>query len=153
MKLMAASIVVLTIAVFTASAQQLPEGPGRAEMEKICKGCHEMARSISPRLDRDGWSEKMTKMVAFGMKATEQEYQAVLDYLVKNFPADDVPKINVNKATAIQLESALSLRRSQAAAVIAYRSKNGDFKSIDDLKKVPLIDAEKIEAKKDRIVF
>jgi competence protein ComEA len=153
MKPMAASIVVLTTAVFTASAQQLPEGPGRAEMEKICKGCHEMSRSISPRLDREGWNEKMTKMAAFGMKATEQEYQAVLDYLVKNFPADEVPKINVNKATAIQLESALSLRRSQAAAVIAYRSKNGDFKSIDDLKKVPLIDAEKIDAKKDRIVF
>jgi len=47
----------------------------------------------------------------------------------------------------------LSLRRSQATAIIEYRTKNGPFKSIDDLKKVPGIDVVKIEAKKDRLVF
>ena len=77
----------------------------------------------------------------------------ILDYLAKNFPAGEVPPVNVNEATAIQLESRLSLRRSQAAAVIAYRSQNGKFKSIEDLKKVPGVDVEKIEAKKDHIVF
>ena len=140
--------------VFAAvAAAQLPDGPGRAEVERLCKQCHELARSISPRQDREGWGTTMTKMVAFGMKGSEQEFALVVDYLAKHFPADDVPKVNVNKATAIQLESGLSLKRSQAAAVLAYRAKNGDFKSLDDLKKVPLIDAEKIEAKKDRIVF
>ena len=54
---------------------------------------------------------------------------------------------------AIDLESGLSLRRSQAAAIIQYREKNGPFKSIEELKKVPGIDIEKIEAKKDRLVF
>jgi competence protein ComEA len=92
-------------------------------------------------------------MVAFGMKGDEKEFNLIVDYLTKNYPAEDIPKVNVNKATAIELESGLSLRRSQAAAVLAYRAKNGDFKSIDDLKKVPLIDAEKIEARKDRIAF
>jgi competence protein ComEA len=37
--------------------------------------------------------------------------------------------------------------------VIQYRTKNGDFNSIDDLKKVPGLDPQQIEAKKDRIVF
>ncbi|HKX30835.1 MAG TPA: helix-hairpin-helix domain-containing protein, partial [Blastocatellia bacterium] len=46
-----------------------------------------------------------------------------------------------------------SLRRSQAAAIIQYRAKNGKFKSIEDLKKVPGVDAAKIEAKKDRLTF
>jgi competence protein ComEA len=137
----------------TSPAQHLPEGPGKAEMEKLCKQCHELARAISPRLDRDGWNASMTKMAAFGMKSTEQEYALVLDCLVKNFPAEDVPKVNVNKATAIELESGLSLKRSQAAALIAYRKQNGDFKSLEDLKKVPSIDVEKLEAKKDRIAF
>lgn len=132
---------------------QLPEGPGRAETEKLCKQCHELARSVSPRQDRDGWQHTMTKMTAFGMKASEQDYALVLDYLSKSFPADEIPRINVNKATAIELESGLSLRRSQAAAVLAYRAKNGDFKSLEDLKKVPMIDVDKIEAKKDRITF
>ena len=52
-----------------------------------------------------------------------------------------------------ELESTLSLPRSQAAAIIEYRTKHGDFKSIADLKRVPGIDAAKIEAKKDRLTF
>ena len=91
--------------------------------------------------------------LASGMKATDQELALVLDYLVKNFPADELPRIRVNQAAAIELESGLSLRRSQANAIVQYREKNGPFKSIEDLKKVPGIDAEKIEAKKDRLSF
>ncbi|MBI3679429.1 MAG: helix-hairpin-helix domain-containing protein [Acidobacteria bacterium] len=132
---------------------QLPDGDGREETERLCKNCHELAQSVSRRQDRDGWQTSLTKMVALGMRATEKELAAVLDYLVKNYPAEELPPVNVNEASAIELESRLSLRRSQAAAIIQYRTKNGKFKSIDDLKKVPNLDAEKIEAKKDRIVF
>ena len=134
-------------------AQQIADGPGRAELERLCKQCHEVARSVSLRQDRDAWRATIAKMSAFGMKANDKDLETVLDYLVRNYPAEALPKINVNKATAIELESGLSLRRSQAAAVLAYRAKHGDFKSLDDLKKVPLIDAEKLEAKKDRIAF
>jgi len=141
------------LAVCTLSAQQFPDGPGRAELERLCKQCHEVARSVSLRQDRDAWSATMAKMTAFGMKASDQDLDLVLEYLVKNYPAEALPKINVNKASAIQLESALSLRRSEAASLLAYRSRHGDFKSLDDLKKVPSIDVEKIEAKKDRIAF
>jgi competence protein ComEA len=143
----------LSLAIVCAQEPQLPEGPGRDETMKLCKQCHEVARSISLRQDRDGWHTTMNKMVAFGMKSTDKEYAAVLDYLVKHFPAEDVPRLNVNKATAIELEAGLSLRRSQAAALIAYREKNGDFKGLDDLKKVPGLDAAKLDAKKDRLVF
>ena len=132
---------------------QLPEGPGRAETERLCQNCHELSRSVSRRQDRDGWQATLNKMVALGTKGTDQEFALILDYLSKNFPAEELPPVNVNKAPAIELESRLSLRRSQAAAIIVYRTKNGKFKSIEDLKKVPGVDVEKIEAKKDRIVF
>jgi competence protein ComEA len=59
----------------------------------------------------------------------------------------------VNKATAAQLESGLGLTTAEAEAVIDYRKKNADFKSIDDLKKVPDVDAKKLDAKKDRLAF
>jgi competence protein ComEA len=140
-------------AAMSAFAQELPEGPGQAETIRMCRGCHEVARSISLRQDRAGWSTTMAKMVAYGMKASDQDLNLVLEYLAKYYPAEDVPKVNVNTATAIQLESGLSLKRSQAAAVISWRTQNGKFKTLDDLKKVPSIDAEKIDAKKDRIAF
>jgi competence protein ComEA len=135
------------------AAAQLPDEPGRQEVEKLCRNCHDVARSISPRQDRAAWNHTMTRMTAFGMKSTERDYSLALEYLAKHFPAEDVPRINVNKATAVELESALSLKRSQAAAVLAYRRQNGDFKSLDDLKKVPSIDAAKLDEKKDRITF
>ncbi len=131
----------------------LPEGPGHDETEKLCKQCHELARSISLRQDRNGWQTTMGKMNAFGMKSTEAEYALVLDFLTKNYGAEDVARVKVNEATAIELESGLTLKRSQARAVVAYREKNGNFKSLDDLKKVPGLDAAMLDAKKDRIAF
>jgi len=131
----------------------LPAGPGKTETERICKGCHELERSISKRQDRDGWRATINKMVTLGLKANDKDLQAVLDYLSKNYPGEEMAKVNVNKASSIELESGLTLRRSQAAAIIQYRTKNGDFKSIDDLEKVPGLDIEHIEARKDRITF
>jgi competence protein ComEA len=43
--------------------------------------------------------------------------------------------------------------RLRSSKVIEYRKKNGDFKSLDDLKKVPDVDAKKLDAKKDRLAF
>ena len=134
-------------------AQELPDGPGRAEAEKMCKQCHEMARSISPRQDRDGWATTMRKMTAFGMKGSDADFLLVLDYLAKHYPAEAVPRVNVNQASAIELESGLSLRRSQAKALIAYRNEHGPFKTIEDLKKVPVLDAAMIEEKREKIRF
>ena len=132
---------------------QMPEGPGREETQKMCSACHELERSLSPRQDRDGWKATINKMLSLGAEGTDREFAAVLDYLATNYPAEALPRLNVNKATAIELESRLTLRRSQAAAVIEYRTKNGNFKSIEDLKKVPGIDPAEIEEKKDILVF
>jgi competence protein ComEA len=152
MKLFCVSVVFLAAAT-GGPAQQLPDGPGKAEMEKMCTQCHELSRSISLRQDRDGWSQTMTKMAAFGMKSTDSDFALVLRYLTVHFPPEDLPPVNINKAPAIELEARLSLRRSQAAALIAYRKAHGNFKSMEDLKKVPQLDYELLESKKDQIVF
>jgi len=132
---------------------QFPDGPGKAEAQRLCSQCHEIERAVSQRLDPAGWQEVSNKMVALGMAAKDEELKAAVDYLARNFPADALPRLNVNKATQIELESTLGLRRSQAAALIEYRAKNGPFHSLEDLKKAPGIDPEKISAKKDRLSF
>jgi competence protein ComEA len=144
----------LTLALFAGGAwAQLPEGSGKEETQRVCKQCHELERSFSLHQDEEAWRRTLDKMVALGTKVTDREFSEILDYLAKNFPAEELPKLNVNKATAIELESRLTLTRSQSAAIIQYRAKNGSFKSIEDLKKVPGVDAAKIEAKKDRLAF
>jgi competence protein ComEA len=134
-------------------AAQLPDGAGRAETQKLCSQCHELERSISLRQDRGGWQATVTKMASLGMEASDKDLAAVVDYLTAHYPSEQLPKLNVNKAAAIEFESRLSLKRSEAAAIIAYRTKNGPFQSLDDLKKVPGIDVAKVEARKDRLTF
>ncbi len=149
-----AALLLAGLALFAGRAgAQLPEGPGRAETQKLCSTCHELERSISLYQDREGWRATINKMAALGAKGSEPEWRAIVEYLSKNFPAGEVPRIHVNQAKAIELESGLTLKRSEAAAIIQCREKNGPFKSLADLKKVPGIDAAKIEAKKDRLVF
>jgi competence protein ComEA len=143
----------LGIALCAAAFAQLPPGPGKAETEKICSQCHELERSISPRQDRAGWQATIDKMVNLGAKGSEKDFELVLGYLASHYPADETPRLNVNTARAIELESALSLPRSQAAAIIDSREKHGPFKSLEELKKVPGVDVAKIEAKKDRLAF
>ncbi|HYO84793.1 MAG TPA: helix-hairpin-helix domain-containing protein [Bryobacteraceae bacterium] len=151
--LFCASAMLACVAVPALRGQELPEGHGRDETVKLCSQCHELARSISLRQDRDGWTTTISKMAAFGMKATPKDVNVVLDYLTKTYPAEEVPKVNINTARAIELEAGLSLRRSQAAALVAFREKNGPFKNIDELKKVPALDAAHVDAKKHRIAF
>ena len=131
----------------------MPDGPGKAETQKLCSNCHELDKSLSLKQDRAGWQRTVDKMIASGLKASDADITTVLDYLTRNYPADEVPRLKVNSADAIEFESLLSLKRSQAAAIIAFREKNGPFKSIDDLKKVPGIEAAKLDAKKDRLIF
>ena len=45
-------------------------------------------------------------------------------------------KVNVNKATAKELVKVKGLNTTKAKAIVAYRKKHGDFKSLDDLKLV-----------------
>ena len=148
-----AGLILLSLLVVQPAQANLPEGPGKAETERLCQGCHDMSQSVSLRQDRNGWSATLIKMVGFGVQATEDELGVLVEYLAKHYPAGELPPLDVNKARAIQLESRLSLRRSEAAAILRHRDEHGPFKSLNDLLAVPGIDTAKIESKQDRLVF
>ena len=138
-------------------AQEFPDGPGKDVTLKLCSNCHEAAQAASLRLDRAGWQDIITDMMAQGLEATPEELAQALEYLATSFaPApesESAKKLNINTATAVELESVLGLLRKESAAVIAYREKNGKFKSIDALKKIPGVDFKKIEAKRDSLAL
>jgi competence protein ComEA len=135
-----------------ANHPELPDGPGKATVVKVCSSCHSPDNVLSNGQDRAGWEATINKMAGFGANGTDEEFTAILDYLTKNFPPPDAP-VNVNKATAVQLETGLGLSTAEGEAIVKYREKNGDFKTIDDVKKVPDVDAKKIDAKKDKLAF
>ena len=133
---------------------KLPDGPGKATTQKVCGSCHGAELVLGRQEDRDAWGGVVNDMIERGAKGTDDEFYEVVDYLATNFSkTSPVIKINVNKATAKDLEGALRLPEKQAAAIVHYREEKGDFKSIDDLKRVPGIDAGKIEANKNRLAY
>ena len=130
---------------------EFPPGPGRETTLKTCSQCHSPNNILAQGRDRQGWEDIITKMVGFGASGTDEEFSEVLDYVTKNFPATPGTRVNINTADASTIATALSLTAEEAKAIVAYREKNGKFKSVEDLKKVPAVDAKKLDAKKDAI--
>lgn len=48
----------------------------------------------------------------------------------------DQTKVDLNKASAKELMKVKGLNSARAKAIVSYRKKHGDFKSVDDLKMV-----------------
>jgi competence protein ComEA len=143
----------LAVSAPIASAQtQFPDGPGRAPFLKICSNCHGPENVIGKGQSADDWTEVLNKMIQNGAQGTDEEFGAILDYLSTNFPPPP-DKINVNTATAWNLRNWMNLPETQANAIVDFRKQNGDFKSLDDLKKVPGLDAKMLDSKKDHITF
>src|SRR5438105_5786947 len=136
----------LAVAAEDDEAKGLPEAPGKDVTVKVCLSCHGSGSFRKRRLTREGWAEKVADMVDSGAEATEAQQTAVVDYLTQTFGKDS--KIHINTAPFEELRSVLGLTVEEAKAVLTYRKENGDFKSFQDLQKVPGVDAKKIETKK-----
>ncbi len=135
-----------------AMAATLPPGEGRETTVRVCGVCHEPQRAASVRLTREGWEEVVAKMVGLGARGTDAELKAVTDYLATTFKGEAPKPLNLNSASAIDLESVAGLLRKEAAAWIAYRNKNGPCAKLDDLKKVAGVPFKKIDERRDRLV-
>jgi len=145
------ALIALAAASRPASAQQLPDGPGKAEATKLCGTCHPPERGASVRLTREGWQDVMTRMVGLGLKASDDDLNTVLEYMATHFKGEAAAPLNVNRATPVQLQSIAGLLRSESAALIAHRNKT-PCKTLDDLKGVQGVDFAKIEKRRDRLV-
>lgn len=135
-----------------AGAQTLPDGPGKAELVKLCGTCHQAERSASVRLTREGWEGVIGDMISRGARGSDEEFAAVADYLSKHFLGDAPRPLNINKANNVELESVAGLTRTEAAAVLKWREQVGTCKALDEMKKVPGLDYKKIDARKDFLV-
>jgi competence ComEA-like helix-hairpin-helix protein len=138
-----------------AAGQELPPGKGKDVLERMCTVCHGLDTATGPRLSKERWSKIVDDMVVRGATGTDQEIDLVLNYLATNFgpKRTTAQKINVNKANARELSLTLELTIDEAFGIIRYRDKNGDFKGLADLKKVPGLLSKKIEDKKGSIEF
>lgn len=140
--------------VLEAEKPKIPDGPGKDAVIRVCSQCHGVEVAASRRESRDGWNAIVADMIERGATGTDDEFGQIVEYLATNFSKDaPAAKIEVNKASAALLQSALELPKDQAAAIVQYRDTNGPFKSFEELVKVPGVDAVKLESKKANLIF
>ena len=84
-------------------------------------------------------------MVKIGAKGTDEQFERVIRVLLRT-----LTKVNVNTAPAQEIAPVLDMTDATAEALVKYRTEHGSFKTLEDLKKIPGVDAAKLNARKER---
>lgn len=132
-----------------AQGAPFPENPGREIFQIICSSCHQPTVVLDKRWTKEAWQTKVTEMLQEEIDVTESERKQIVDYLSKSFP----DRVNVNTASAAELERIAQIPGDSASAIVAHRTSSGSFKTVEDVKQVPGVDAARVEDKKDRLEF
>ena len=141
----------MAVAAAAQTEVKLPEGEGKKLVQDVCSKCHELDAVVQLHNTKQAWNKVVDEMVGRGAEATDQELELIVDYLAKNFGKE--AKVKVNQAAAKDIAAALGITPEAAADIVAERTKNGPFKTWQDLSRVKSLDLKGLEAKKDRIEF
>jgi hypothetical protein len=58
---------------------------GRELVQDVCTYCHNLQRLQGKELNREEWRGLITGMISEGAPVTNEEFSAILDYLVKHY--------------------------------------------------------------------
>jgi outer membrane protein assembly factor BamB len=130
------------------SGQQPAAEPSKANQERLCSTCHEPERGMSSRRTREQWLQTVNQMVARGAQGTDDELMAVVEYLTREHG-----RVNVNLASAADIAAVLRLTPAEAAAIVEYRRQHGTFDDAAAVERVSGVDAQKLAARRDAMVF
>ena len=63
----------------------LPEAPGKAVTERMCKACHGLENVVRRKYTKEKWADVVEEMIARGAKGSDEEIDQVIDYLASHF--------------------------------------------------------------------
>jgi len=127
--------------------QTSPNDADKKAMEAVCGSCHS-ASLVEGLRSQAEWLETVEQMVKLGARGSDEQFKRLMRFLSRN-----LTKVNINSATAGEIAPVLDIGDGTAAAIVKRRSEIGKFTTLDELQKIPGVDAAKLEARKDRIVF
>ncbi|HEY4359624.1 MAG TPA: helix-hairpin-helix domain-containing protein [Bryobacteraceae bacterium] len=135
--------------VVLAQDNAFPDGPGKPTLEKICTACHDLGPLSGMTGGADIWQSVVDDMKVRGADGTEQEFKDIVTYLSKYLGAP----VKINTDTAASLEANLQITTAEAGAIVKYRTDKGNFKTWDDITKVPGLDMTKLDGLQKRIKY
>lgn len=126
----------------------LPEAPGKAAVERVCTMCHGVDYIVPSERTVPVWRDTLDLMRGYGAEASDADWKVITDYIMAN-----IAHVNVNKATVEEIGLVFGVNEKIAQGVVAYRDKQGGFKTIEDVKQAPDVDPKKIDVLKPRLIF
>jgi competence ComEA-like helix-hairpin-helix protein len=132
-----------------ADGDDLPAGKGKDVLVRMCTDCHGLDTVTSVKYSKKFWGSVVDDMVTRGAEGSDEDVDAVVGYLSRNFGQP----VNINTSTAKEIEDGLSFTAADSVALVRYRTEKGEFKTYEDLLKVPGIDTKLLEEQKKNIVF
>ncbi|MBR1278550.1 hypothetical protein [Bradyrhizobium sp. AUGA SZCCT0283] len=76
------------------TAKEWPEGPSKARFAATCDGCHDINR-IRVGYTAEGWLSVVRMMQNVNAPVPAEEWGAMIDYLIKNFPERSRPPASI----------------------------------------------------------
>ena len=142
-------VLIAAVGLFASAAlfADTPSREDKAAFEKVCGACH-TSGMVSDIRSEPEWVDTVAEMVKIGAKGTDEELERVMRYLRQT-----LTKVNVNTATAAEMAPVLDITVSAAQALVKRRTEKGNFKTLEELKQVPGVDAAKLEARRNRVFF
>lgn len=88
MVLVAAAVVGLPVALALAATPAVfPPGPGQSQVQAACGPCHAVTIVTSARKSDAEWERTVESMITRGARVPDEDYDAIVDYLIRNFSA------------------------------------------------------------------
>lgn len=76
--------------VANAAPSALPDGGGREMTRRVCGQCHSVGMFATQRHSQDEWNQVISRMMAKGMTASEDDLYEISDYLAENLGKAEV---------------------------------------------------------------
>ena len=146
-------VALISLTGSAARAEDFPEGAGKVIIMRACGVCHSTDQIARQKKSEEDWQATVVRMSGRGAAVTTDEVGTVVKYLAANFAkVVDASRVNVNKASAKELVG-LGFTEAEAAAILDYKGRHGDYRQWGDLLQVYGVDGEKAEAFKDKMEF
>ena len=145
--------VLLVAALFAAAqtAEVAPPDPRLAResqsLKAVCGKCHNLQLVMDTPRSYVDWHDTVQQMVDRGASGTDEQFDAIMDYLHRTMTT-----IDVNSADADELEMVLNASATVAQAIVARR-KTKKITGLADLKSISGVDASVVDAKARLIFF
>jgi competence protein ComEA len=152
---------VLSAIISAVLVAAIPQDPQKPEVKsaddvkaeeaftRTCVKCHPVDRIVGSRRTRPQWEEVMTTMqTSRGAVIADEDWDIIMSYLVKQHG-----RVNVNRGTVDDLVEVLGVTPEAADAIVKYRKDQGNIADFDAFLKVPGLNAEQMEKKRDAVSF